>query len=192
MKWRLPGKSNPMAKKKKIFLSSDKIFGLTAMLISLITLIIFVRQTNIMDKQSRLSALPYLMVERSTSSEKHQIQFSLVNHGVGPAIIESRKIHYKGKDYDQDFYEFMTESILELDTIEPFNWSNVYKGQAIPANGRVVMVAAGNNRKEFELYVNTLEKFQNNGDFYFEIIYTSIYGDRWKLSTDSEVPQKLD
>ncbi len=178
--------------KKGAFLSSDKIFGLTAMLISLVTLIIFVRQTNIMDKQSRLSALPYLMVERSTNSKQHRIQFSLVNQGVGPAIIESRKIRYEGKEYDQDFYGFMTESVPELDTIEPFNWSNIYKGQAIPANGRVIMVAAGNNRKEFELYINTLEKFQNSDDFYFEIVYTSIYGERWKISSDSEVPIKLD
>ncbi len=42
--------------KKRALLSSDKLVGLTAMLISLVTLIIFVRQTNIMDKQSRLSS----------------------------------------------------------------------------------------------------------------------------------------
>lgn len=181
-----------MSPKKKFTLSSDKLFGLTAMLISLVTLIIFVRQTNIMDKQSRLSALPYLMVEQSTSPKNHKIQFSLVNQGVGPAIIESRKIRVDGKEYNQDFYEFMTQSVPELDTIEPFNWSSIYKGQAIPANGRVVMVAIGENRKEFEVFLSTLEKLQSNNDFYFEITYASIYGDRWKLSTDSEVPEKLD
>lgn len=178
--------------KKRAFLSSDKIFGLTAMLISLVTLIIFVRQTNIMDKQSRLSALPYLMVEQSTNSEQYRIQFSLVNHGVGPAIIESRKIVFDGKEYDQDFYQFMTESLPELDSIEPYNWSSVYKGQAIPANGRIVMVGIGKNQKEFDIFLKVLKDLQSESNFYFEIIYTSIYGDRWKLSTDSEVPQQLD
>ena len=162
------------------------------MLISLVTLIIFVRQTNIMDKQSRLSALPYLMVEQSTNSEQYRIQFSLVNHGVGPAIIESRKIVFDGKEYDQDFYQFMTESLPELDSIEPYNWSSVYKGQAIPANGRIVMVGIGKNQKEFDIFLKVLKDLQSESNFYFEIIYTSIYGDRWKLSTDSEVPQQLD
>lgn len=161
------------------------------MFISLVTLIIFVRQTNIMDKQSRLSALPYLMVEQSTSKEKHTIQFSLVNHGVGPAIIESRKIRYKGKEYDQDLYQFMTQSVPALDSIEPFNWSNVYKGQAIPANGRIVMIGMGNDQKEYELVLKTLDKLQGKDNIYFEVIYNSIYGGRWRLSTDSRIPEKL-
>lgn len=181
-----------MSTEKKFTLSSDKIFGLTAMLISLVTLIIFVRQTNIMDKQSRLSALPYLMIEQSTNGEEHRVQFSLVNHGVGPAIVESRKIRYNGKEYDQDFHQFITESLPRLDSVEPYNWSSVYKGQAIPANGRIVMVGIGNNQEEFDEFRKVFKELQSQSDFYFEIIYTSIYGDRWKLSTSSEVPQKLD
>ena len=181
-----------MGKRKRTFhLSSDKIFGLTAMLISLVTLIIFVRQTNIMDKQSRLSALPYLMVEQSTNSSQHKVEFSLVNHGVGPAIIESRKIIFKGQEYNKDLYQFVTQNIPELDSIEPMNWSNIYKGQAIPTNGRVVMVAIGGNPERFELFQNTLQSFKSE-DFYLEIIYTSIYGDRWKISTDSETPIRLE
>jgi len=184
-----------MGKKKGAFFTSDKIFGLTAMLVSLVTLVIFVRQTNIMDKQSRLSALPYLMLEQSTNSTQRTIQLSLVNHGVGPAIIESRKIHYRGQDYNQDFYQFITESLPAFDTIEPFNWSNVYAGQAIPHGGKVVMVALGNDPTEYEIAVRTLQDLGNqsdDGEFYFEIIYSSIYGDRWRLNTDHKVPEPLD
>jgi len=176
--------------KKKPFWSADKIFGLTAMLISLITLIIFVRQTNIMDKQSRLSALPYLMMEKSTNSEKHHIQFSLVNQGVGPAIIESRKIIYQGKEYDQDFHLFMTKSLHKLDTVEPINWASIYKGMALPANGRVVMVAYDNNPEVYDFFTNWASTLQEDDSFYFEIVYKSIYGDRWVVSTESEEPIK--
>ena len=177
---------------KKPFLSSDKLFGLTAMLISLVTLVIFVRQTNIMDKQSRLSAMPYLMIEQSTNGGAHRIQFTLVNQGVGPAIIESRKIIYNGKEYDQDFYQFMTRSIPQLEGIEPYNWSNVYRGQAIPANGKVVMLAIGNDEELFTRFGKVLGKLKQEGSFYYELTYTSIYGDRWKISSDNEIPEQLD
>ena len=185
MKWKRPRLNSR-------FWNSDKLFGLTAMIISLVTLIIFVKQTNIMDNQTRLSVLPYLMIEQSTNSEAHRIQLSLVNHGVGPAIIESRKIRYKGKEYDQDFYTFLTESVPELDSIEPFNWSNVYKGLAIPANGRITMVAVGNDPQEFQQFMQIIGKLQSDSSFYFEVVYKSIYGDKWKLSSDSEVPEKLE
>lgn len=178
-----------MASNKPRFFTSDKLFGLTAMLISLVTLIIFVRQTNIMDKQSRLSAMPYLMIEKSTNGEAQKIQFTLVNHGVGPAIIESRRIIYKGNEYEKDFYQFLTENVPKLDTIEPFNWSSVYAGQAIPSNGRVVMVAYGGKAEEFELAENVISNLQDSLNF--EIIYSSVYGDRWKISNESATPEEL-
>ncbi|MBT8268432.1 MAG: hypothetical protein KJN59_04340, partial [Bacteroidia bacterium] len=56
-----------MAGKK--FLSTDKIVALTAMFIGVLTLIIFIRQTNIMDTQGRLSVMPYLLLETSNNGE---------------------------------------------------------------------------------------------------------------------------
>lgn len=179
-----------MTKESK-FWNSDKLFGLSAMLVSLVTLIIFVKQTTIMDRQSRLSALPYLMIEQSIDTENQRIKFTLVNHGVGPAIVESRKITYEGRDYNQDFYLFLTKSVPELDSIEPYNWSSVYRGQAIPSNGRLTMIAIGNNKDEFSAFDGFLKKLQANQSFDYEILYSSIYGEKWKISNKSEIPEKL-
>ena len=181
-----------MGKEQGKFWNSDKLFGLTAMLISLVTLIIFVEQTNIMDKQSRLSAMPYLMIEQSTSSENKSIQFSLVNHGVGPAIIESRKIIYNNKEYDQDPHSFITQSVPELDSIEPYNWASIYSGQAIPANGRVVMIAIGNNPKEYEQFLNWITGLQKENSFYYEIIFQSVYGEKWKITNQQAIPERVE
>lgn len=178
--------------KKKSFISSDKLIGLTAMVVSLVTLIIFVKQTNIMDRQSRLSALPYLMVEQSTNGERKLIQFTLVNHGVGPAIIEGRKIIYQGKEYNQDFYQFMTQSLPELKGIEPLNWSNIYKGQAIPSNGRVVMIAIGGDEETFNRFGTILKSLQQDNTFYFEIEFKSIYGEKWRISNEETVPMLVE
>ena len=177
--------------RNKFSLNSDRLFGLTAMLVSLVTLIIFVRQTNIMDVQSRMSVLPYLIVEQSTSSSYNTMQFNLANHGVGPAIIESRRIVYNGKGYDQDLFEFMTQSIPKLSDIEPYNWSNIYKGQAIPSNGKVTMIAVGQNPEDYTKFATAIDKLLNSNGFYLEIVYRSIYGDRWKITNKNEAPEKL-
>ncbi|MBT8310320.1 MAG: hypothetical protein HKO72_01275, partial [Flavobacteriaceae bacterium] len=72
---------------KKKFWNSERVVSFSAMFISLLTLFIFIKQTNIIERQSRLSALPYLMVETSNNSEDNTFEIEIVNHGVGPAII---------------------------------------------------------------------------------------------------------
>ncbi|BFP43268.1 hypothetical protein FGF1_41130 [Flavobacteriaceae bacterium GF1] len=177
--------------RKKSFFTSDKIFGLTAMLISLVTLIIFVRQTNIMDKQSRLSALPYLMVESSTNNSEHYMQIALVNHGVGPAIIEDIQLEMEGTKYAKDFYTFFRENVQEMDSIEILNWSSIYRGKAIPAGGKAVMLAVGANRKDFDIFSGLITDYQKRG-FNFEITYRSIYNDKWLISSQEEIPQEIE
>ncbi|NKI32320.1 hypothetical protein [Croceivirga thetidis] len=145
-----------------------------------------------MDKQSRLSALPYLMVEQSTNSSEFKVQFTLVNHGVGPAIIEGRKIIYNGKEYDQDFHQFMTQSIPELKSIKPINWHNIYKGQAIPSNGRVVMFAIGGDEEKFNEFMNVLRTFKDSNTFEFEFDYRSVYGDKWRITNQNTVPVPIE
>ena len=81
---------------KKNF-NADRIIGLSAMLISLMTLIIFLYQTNLIKKQSVLSVRPRLTfsknidktvtVKDSTNSTTISIRLTLRNNGLGPAII---------------------------------------------------------------------------------------------------------
>ena len=83
-----------MAKKK--FWTSDRIVSFSAISISLFTLIVFARQTSIIEKQSRLSALPYLNMEAGYNPDEDFITLTLNNYGVGPAIIEEMNISYEG------------------------------------------------------------------------------------------------
>ena len=77
--------------------SSEKILGLTAMSISFITLIIFIYQTNLMNRQNHISILPYLDMATTENKEENRFELNLRNHGVGPAIIERVTVRYKGK-----------------------------------------------------------------------------------------------
>ncbi|WP_396589902.1 hypothetical protein [Allomuricauda sp. R78024] len=175
---------------KKKFWTSDKLFGLVAMFISVITLIIFVKQTNIMEKQSRLSAMPYLMIETSEIGSKNIYSFQLVNHGVGPAIIDSTILFYKGKTYNLEFKDFLRANIKSMDSIPILNNASINRGLAIPADGVRNILQIGGNKEDYDAFFQVLEELYSN-DFDFEIRYRSIYDDKWRITSKKEIPEKL-
>ena len=92
-------------------MNTDRIIGLSAMLISLLTLCIFIYQTNIIRTQSRLSVTPRLAFTTSLdhSDSTYYFSISLVNKGLGPGIVESVEITHEGKNYPLNFPLFMKE-----------------------------------------------------------------------------------
>ncbi|SNY99917.1 hypothetical protein [Flagellimonas pacifica] len=176
---------------KKKFWTSDKLVGLVAILISLITLIIFVRQTNIMEKQSRLSVMPYLMISKSDIGSENTHSFALINYGVGPAIIDSTLIFYKERiHHNMEFVDFLKAEIREIDSIPILNRSTVTKGLAIPAGGERNFLTVGGNKKTYKAFSEVYEELNSNG-FYFEIYYRSIYDDKWRITSETDLPQEL-
>ncbi|MEX0315592.1 MAG: hypothetical protein AB3N18_15555 [Allomuricauda sp.] len=175
---------------KKKFWTSDKIVGLVALMISLITLVIFVKQTNIMEKQSRLSAMPYLLLSQSYAGVENKFSLELVNHGVGPAIIDSTVIIYKGKVHHKEFYEFLTSELKAMDSIPVLNYATLEKGSAIPAGGERNVLTVGGSKQAFEAFLVLFEELQENG-LDFEIRYRSIYDDQWRITSETDLPEKL-
>ena len=175
---------------KKKFWTSDKLVGLVAILISLITLIIFVKQTNIMEKQSRLSVMPYLMISKSDVGSENKHSFELINYGVGPAIIDSTLIFYQDKIHHKEFVDFLVTEMKDMDSISILNYANIGKGLAIPAGGERNILTVGGNKKSYNAFFAVWEELNSNG-FYFEIYYRSIYDDKWRITSETDLPQKL-
>ncbi len=175
---------------KKKFWTSDKLVGLVAILISLITLIIFVRQTNIIERQSRLSVMPYLMISKSEVGSENKHSFELINYGVGPAIIDSSLIFYKEKIHHKEFIDFLQAEIKTMDSIPVLNRSQISKGLAIPAGGGRNFLTIGGNQKAYDAFLDVWDELVDNG-FYFEIYYRSIYNDQWRITSETDLPQKL-
>lgn len=175
---------------KKKFWTSDKLFGLVAMFISVITLIIFVKQTNIMEKQSRLSAMPYLMIETSEIGSKNVYSFQLVNHGVGPAVIDTTILFYRGKTHNMEFKDFLKTNFQSMDSIAILNNASINRGLAIPAGGVRNILQVGGNKEDYDDFFLVLEELYSN-DFDFEIRYRSIYDDKWRITSKDEIPEKL-
>ncbi|MGB5458511.1 MAG: hypothetical protein WBM91_13115 [Eudoraea sp.] len=180
----------------KLKWNSDKILSLSAMSVSVLTLIIFIYQTNLMSKQNYLSILPYVQI--STSDDKAENTFSLdiKNHGVGPAIIESVIIYYKGekhdlRDYDNYLYNYLKSEMPVLDSVKFFSSSTLDKGIAIPANSSYNVFSVQDSEKDYNLLTTSLEELLRNG-LRYEITYRSIQNERWMIYNNSEGPEKLD
>ena len=143
-----------MSGKPKIGWNSERVLSLSAMGISFITLIIFIYQTNLMSRQNDLAILPYLQVSESTDYESSSYKLSLLNHGVGPAILESVIIEYSGKrydlkDYDNELFQLLATISPQLDSIKAISISTLDKGIAIPANTPYEIFRVSNNSKNF-------------------------------------------
>jgi len=182
--------------KTKMKWDSDKIVSLSAMSISIITLIIFIYQTNLMSRQNYLSILPYLSLSISNSPIDGTFKLKLENHGVGPAIIESVTCIYEDKKYDlnefdDELFTFLTSKAPELDSIKVISHSSLEKGTAIPINTSYGLLEVINSSSDYVLLSTTLNRLIEEG-FHYEIIYRSIQDERWLINNDTQGPKKLD
>lgn len=173
-----------MAKK---FWNSDKIVALTALFISLLTLIIFVWQTNLMERENHLSVMPYLMMDSANNSATQTFSISLENHGAGPAILERMTLWYKGQEYNTQFHEFLTSTFPQMDSVELLNTITIRPGYAIPVGGEINLLTAGGNTTGYITFLQIMERLSQD-DFNYEIVYRSIYEDRWIITGDTDEP----
>ncbi len=176
---------------KKKFWTSDKIVSFVAIVVSIFSLFIFVRQTNIIEEQNHLSVMPYLMLESSNNSSQNEFRIEIVNHGVGPAIIEERLIFFKGEKHDMEFVEFLTEIAPDTDSIFVISSATLQPGFALPAGASRQILKIGGSKKSYEDFMRFMAITQTD-DFSYEIKYKSIYDDHWEISSRDEVPMKIE
>ncbi len=180
--------------KRKIIWNSERILSLSAMSISFITLIIFIYQTNLMSKQNYLSILPYLQTSTSYDGEHMQFSLSVLNHGVGPAIIESVTSEIEGEehdiqDFDGHFWDFLVFRDSILGSLKDVSTSTLHPGDAIPANTKYTIFIVRfveEDRPKLLRLINMLETLP------YEIKYKSIQNERWMISEEGNEPIKLD
>ena len=169
--------------------NSDKIVSISAILISLMTLVVSWYQTSIIRQQQRLSVLPYLSMRNYNTGGK-QYKLVLKNDGIGPAFVDEVYINYKGKKYSMDLPVFLRKHIPAYKDIYKVSHSNVTPGNLIPAGVRVDIFAAHNSLLDANKLVILLKKLYKEG-LEVVIVYKSVYEERWKLSSNGEAPKKL-
>lgn len=174
-----------MAKKKKF--SADRIVSISAILMSLMTLVVLIVQTNMIRNQQRNSVYPHMIIGNQGYATANY-KLILSNSGIGPAIIESVEINYQDSVYQMDFPTFIYNYIPETDTLENIFHSNVYPGMLIPAEKVINIIEVIDD----EATAIALAQMVGELDFEMTIVYKSIYEERWKLSTETGTPELLD
>lgn len=177
-----------MEPEKKNFWNVDKIIGLSAIFISVMTLFVLMYQTSIMREQQRLSVFPHLSLNNSGTGTSN-FSFVLHNNGIGPAFVESVCVIHKGKRYEMDIPNFLNKHIPQSDSIDNLFHSNIYPGMLIPAGTEIGVLQIDNSQEDADKLYKLFKELSNDG-FDFELIYKSIYNERWMLNGNT--PEKLD
>lgn len=183
-------------------ISSDRLLSLTAVLISVLTLVVFIFQTNLIRKHQYTSVLPYLSMS-NVKSGTISYQFRLSNDGIGPAILDSCVVTYKDTSY-HELIDYVEEQLADNDSIL-IVYANVYPGMIIPPDREVKLIQMLDKQliaelglEDADLVENTplgsmvLRQIINNDSLDMKMYYSSIYGERWVVSMNDSAPRKLE
>ncbi|NJB70100.1 hypothetical protein GGR42_000562 [Saonia flava] len=181
---------------KPKFWTSEKVLSLSALLVSLLTLAVFIYQTQLIRKQQYMSVYPHL---NFANIGGHTLEYTYVlkNDGVGPAFIRSVKVNGpNGKSY-KDVINYVEENLAKNDSVL-FYYANLSEGRLVSAEEEIPIITLMNKEKTRELNLsdNTLEKSNklydilNNDSLKIEIEYESIYGEKWVLKNGGSGPVK--
>ncbi len=174
-----------MAKKSK-FWSGDKLIGLSAMFISICTLIVFLYQTNLIKKQQYASVFPYLELGHSGIFTKNY-NLNLENKGIGPALITDVQLRYKNTILDKSLYEFVQSKISKSDSVSA-HYSSIYAGRLISPNESIELIGVDAKDEESS---GIIYEILNDSDLELIITYESIYEEKWQIKKGSTGTFKL-
>lgn len=178
-------------------INTDRILGISAMVISILTLLIFIYQTNIMRVQSKLSVKPRLdfTINQSGSDSVAVFQQVIENKGLGPAIIDTIYFRYNGELFALDTEKFLKKQLPKL-------LEYGYLSQhATLGSGTTLTPEEERPIFTYQLPVENLDSVftylnitpEDDIPFPIEVIYTSIYEDEhWKVSTNDSQPTKVE
>jgi hypothetical protein len=169
----------------KSFWTSDRLLSLSAVLISVCTLIVFLYQTNLIRKQQYMSVFPYVNLGHSGSFTENYTLI-LQNNGIGPAIIKSVEVESSDGEKYADIVEYVADNVTENDSADYF-FANLFAGRLIPEKETIELL--GINDANLETAIK-LRELLDEEVVSIKIIYESIYGEQWTLTNSKGIPIK--
>jgi hypothetical protein len=181
--------------------STDRVVSLSAMAVGVCSLFITLYQTYLTREAQSASVLPYLAF--GITSNNDGAYLTLRNDGLGPARLEDVRIHFKGQTTVIDPYDFFLAHRsgppppgLSVDRVTP--------GRLLPANSTIYMLGIVGNTDRLKTLGDMLRLFtvadappswldelqaQAADKAVIDIVFSSVYGERWRIRSDQLVPQ---
>jgi hypothetical protein len=182
--------------------NTDRIVSLMAMVVGVGSLAIILYQTKLMREQQRASVLPYLAIAVQSSDQATNLVVR--NAGIGPAILDDIRVRYRGKDYELDPYDFFVQQRPEFFKTVGLSVDKLIPGRLVPAGEWIQNVGTTGDKgplflKELLSLVVVAEvpktwlaslgvKGPASDRAVVIVTYSSVYGERWHLRSDSFVP----
>ncbi len=164
----------------------DVVVGASAMLIATISLVVALRQSQIMEKQLAASVWPYLQYGTSNGTDdgKQVIRFEVENVGVGPARVHSVSLLYDGKPL-HNLRELVTACCADLlETKGKASWwiSTLNRQVLTPNRSKafLTLTDAPANAAWWERLNTERNKVQ------FKTCYCSVLDDCWLLDSHKD------
>jgi hypothetical protein len=151
-------------------INTDRILSVSAILIGLMTLIVYFIQTRLIIEQQHAGVWPCIELSGTnfgdSSGVKEEFKVNITNKGIGPALIKKVEIKYRGKVYREfsDLYEFATES-------NNYSRSSL-EGRTMASNETVnpIQISLSKEGHKFA------QLFYNHDSIQTKIYYQSVYG----------------
>lgn len=196
---------------KKKFWNSEKIISLSAFVVSIATLLALMyqiriageenelvrQQQELMRKQQYASVLPYLFFRTNTNTGNRLFELTLSNNGVGPAFIEEIRIVYEGQIYPGSPFQFYKTVIIPMyPDMVYLGTENINRGNLVPAREEVAMLIANSysaSPEDRDELINLFARrsMEEPSLAQVEIIYSSVYGERWIIEGIGAIPEPL-
>ncbi|MFD2936927.1 hypothetical protein [Spirosoma flavum] len=151
----------------------ELLLGISATFLSLAALVVSIFQTKIAREQQEASVWP--RIATSDNVLDLNFSFSIGNQGIGPAIIKSISIFYRGKKYE-------TLSLVLFQQAGHLNGGYVYSDPEPET-----VLKAGDELDLFKLSRDDeplsykLKNVVNDSSFHFRVRYADVYGNCWQL-----------
>ena len=186
-------------------LSTDRIVSLSAMLVGVGSLVIVLYQTQLMRESQQASVRPHLTVALLLNDEGAYLVMR--NSGVGPALFERVRIRHRGRELEMDPYVFFI-SERGAQRAAGLSVDELIAGRLIPA-GEWLLALGWEGEGADEMVAELLGLFDigevpkswydaagvpasGPDKAIIDVTYTSVYGDRWRVTSDTLVPERLD
>lgn len=172
---------NPGKSKRK--LSTEMIVALAAIVVSIMTLFVYIYQARIMQEQQHTSVWPHVEWATTYYSEVSQeFYISVVNKGVGPALVNDTKLYLDDKAYSYNEYSEFMKDLLGQGKRDSLWIVYSVADNRVLAPGDEVKIFHVKNWREARIPKVDFNRIR------YTLCYCSIYNDCW--TTDGTVSKE--